>query len=186
MLEQTDAVVVLFDEFDELVRERGAKAEQPFSRLLTTSMLPKLARLRKRGTLVFIIATNNISEFDLAISRRGRFDKVFQVMSPAFEEKLKFTKWGPDKNISINTIFTELDVKIDDDVKRQLGELTFDETDALAVKLAKAKDSQQAIKTLNQQWADSTMQKKVPQTQSAHEEEISWAERCRLEAGFSR
>lgn len=189
MLEQTDAVVVLFDEFDELVRERGAKAEQPFSRLLTTSMLPKLARLRKRGTLVFIIATNNISEFDLAISRRGRFDKVFQVLPPSFQEKMNFTKWGPDKSISIKAIFDELPLKIDDDIIRQLGELTFDETDALAAELVKAKqanDPQQAIRALNQQWMDSTMQKKVPKAQSIREEEITWADRCQVEAGFSR
>jgi hypothetical protein len=54
--------VVLFDEFDELVRERGSDAEA-FSRSLTTAMLPKLANLRKRATLVFIIATNNIDSF---------------------------------------------------------------------------------------------------------------------------
>ena len=72
ILEQTEEVVVLLDEFDELVLDRD-DAEQP-SRLLTTSMLPKLARIHEAGTLVFIIATNNISRFDLAIRRRGRFD----------------------------------------------------------------------------------------------------------------
>src|SRR6202047_2414510 len=67
MLEETERVVVLFDEFDELVRERGSSATEPFSRLLTTAMLPKLASIHKRATLVFIIATNNVGEFDLAI-----------------------------------------------------------------------------------------------------------------------
>jgi hypothetical protein len=78
MLEETERVVVLFDEFDELVRERGSSDAQPFSRLLTTAMLPKLANIHKRATLVFIIATNNIREFDLAIRRPGRFDRVLR------------------------------------------------------------------------------------------------------------
>ena len=88
ILEQTECVVVLFDEFDELVRERASGTEQPFSRLLTTAMLPKLASLRKKGTLVFIIATNNIAQFDLAIRRPGMFDRIFQIMPPTLEEKL--------------------------------------------------------------------------------------------------
>src|SRR5208283_3171273 len=36
MLQETERVVVLFDEFDELVRERVSSDSQPFSRLLTT------------------------------------------------------------------------------------------------------------------------------------------------------
>ena len=43
MLEETEGIVVLFDEFDELVKERGSPDAEPFSRLLTTAMLPKLA-----------------------------------------------------------------------------------------------------------------------------------------------
>ena len=61
MLAETERVVVLFDEFDEFVRERGSSDAEQFSRLLTTAMLPKLASIHKRATLVFIIATNNIA-----------------------------------------------------------------------------------------------------------------------------
>ena len=71
MLQETERVVVLFDEFDELVRERGSSDSQPFSRLLTTAMLPKLASIHKRASLVFIIATNHVGEFDLAIRSRS-------------------------------------------------------------------------------------------------------------------
>jgi SpoVK/Ycf46/Vps4 family AAA+-type ATPase len=49
MLEEAERVVVLFDEFDELVRERGSSDSEPFSRLLTTAMLPKLASIHKRA-----------------------------------------------------------------------------------------------------------------------------------------
>lgn len=88
MLQETEGIVVLFDEFDELVRERGSSDSQPFSRLLTTAMLPKLTSIHRQGSLVFIIATNHISEFDLAIKRRGRFDRVVQVMPPTYESKM--------------------------------------------------------------------------------------------------
>ena len=84
MLEETERVVILFDEFDELVRERGLSGAEPFSRLLTTAMLPKLASIHKRATLVFIIATNNITDFYLAIRRQGRFDHVLQIMPPTY------------------------------------------------------------------------------------------------------
>jgi hypothetical protein len=87
-LEETERVVVLFDEFDELVRERGFSDADAFSRFLTTAMLPKLASIHKKHTLVFIIATNNIEDFDLAIRRQGRFDHVAQVMPPTFESKM--------------------------------------------------------------------------------------------------
>ena len=102
MLEETERVVVLFDEFDELVRERGSPKAEPFSRLLTTAMLPKLTSIHKRATLVFIIATNNIGEFDLAIRRQGRFDRVVQIMPPTFEAKMTKKDWGPQLDISEN------------------------------------------------------------------------------------
>jgi hypothetical protein len=94
-LEESERVVVLFDEFDELVRERGSSRAEPFSRLLTTAMLPKLANIHKRATLVFIIATNNIGEFDLAIRRQGRFDRVVQIMPPTFAAKMTKKDLGP-------------------------------------------------------------------------------------------
>ena len=87
MLEETERVVVLFDEFDEFVRERGSSDAEQFSRLLTTAMLPKLASIHKRRTLVFIIATNNIQQFDLAIQRPGRFDRVVQSNASDFRRK---------------------------------------------------------------------------------------------------
>jgi hypothetical protein len=186
MLEQTDGVVVLFDEFDELVRERGSRAEQPFSRLLTTAMLPKLARLHKRATSVFIIATNNIAEFDLAISRPGRFDRVLQVMPPTFEQKIKHTTWGPAKKIDIGAAFAKIGVHVDSDVEQQLGELTFDECDVFATQLVKASSPQEAIKALKDQWKDCTLQRKVPKPHATNEEETTWADRCKSEAGLSR
>src|SRR5260370_31417496 len=88
MLEQTERVVVLFDEFDELVLERGSPRAEAFSRFLTTAMLPKLASIHNRATLVFIIATNNIEDFDIPIRRQGSFYLVIQIMPPTYKPKL--------------------------------------------------------------------------------------------------
>lgn len=86
MLAASEEIVVLVDEFDEMVRERGA-AKEAFSRFLTTIMLPQLASINGSRKILFILATNHIENFDIAISRQGRFDMILQVMPPTAEAK---------------------------------------------------------------------------------------------------
>jgi hypothetical protein len=181
MLEETERVVVLFDEFDELVRERGSSKAEPFSRLLTTAMLPKLANIRKRGTLVFIIATNNIGEFDLAIRRQGRFDRVVQIMPPTFAAKMTKKDWGPTK-LDLAGKLEALGVALKDDVVEKLGDLTYGECDDFAADLAKAADQQEAVTNLNNHWSHCTLQTSVSQ----EEEKITWRDRCKAETQFNR
>ena len=65
-------------------------------------MIPKLSSIHKRWTLVYIIATNHVGEFDLAIRRRGRFDRVVQSMPPTtYEAKMAKTNWGPERNLNL-------------------------------------------------------------------------------------
>ena len=97
MLATADRIVVLLDEFDEMVRER-VMADNILSRFLTTAMLPKLADINERRRIVFLVATNHIENFDLAISRPGRFDMIVQVMPPTFREKDK--RWGITSHLS--------------------------------------------------------------------------------------
>lgn len=80
--------VVLFDEIDELVREREME-EDAFGRFLTTSMLPKLAELWKGRKILYFVATNHINYFDSAIIRSHRFDALILVGPPSFEAKLE-------------------------------------------------------------------------------------------------
>jgi len=180
MLEETERVVVLFDEFDELVRERGATRSEPFSRLLTTAMLPKLANIHKRATLVFIIATNNVGEFDLAIRRQGRFDRVVQIMPPTLESKMA-RNWGP-KNLNLAPKFHDAAGVLKDDVGDKLRDLTYGECEDLAVDLAGATDQQEAIITLNDHWNRCTLQTSVSQ----EDEKTTWRDRCRAETQFNR
>jgi ATPase family protein associated with various cellular activities (AAA) len=180
MLEETERVVVLFDEFDEFVRERGSSDAEQFSRLLTTAMLPKLASIHKRATLVFIIATNNIQQFDLAIQRPGRFDRVVQIMPPTCRAKLTKKNWGADENIDIGERFSALGVKLAAEIEQRLEELTFLECDGFATELAKATNAQEAIRTLDSHWERCVLHAHVSQ-----DGEVTWADRCRTEAQLS-
>jgi SpoVK/Ycf46/Vps4 family AAA+-type ATPase len=87
MLQRCEQVVVLLDEFDELVRERGEAGEFE-SRFLTTAMLPKLSALSKERRIVYLLATNHLEQFDAAIRRPGRFDVIVPVMVPTLKAKL--------------------------------------------------------------------------------------------------
>jgi hypothetical protein len=85
-LQDLSGVVVLFDEMDALVQTRGSSERLDItSQFLTTSMLPKLARLHDYGRLVFFFATNYQSKFDQAIKRPGRFDLLVFVGPPTWQ-----------------------------------------------------------------------------------------------------
>ena len=86
-LMELDHTVVLFDEIDELVRERDVEPDA-FGRFLTTSMLPKLAELWKQRKVAYFIATNHIEYFDRAVTRAQRFDALIFVTPPSFEKKI--------------------------------------------------------------------------------------------------
>jgi len=83
-------VVLLFDELDALVQKRDKSGSPDTeSRFLTTYMLPKLAKLHSRGRLIFLMATNYQENFDEAIKRAGRFDRLFCMGPPTLEEKCR-------------------------------------------------------------------------------------------------
>jgi hypothetical protein len=87
-LSELDHVVVLFDEIDELVRERDMEKDA-FGRFLTTSMLPKLAELWEARKILYFVATNHINYFDSAIIRSHRFDSLMLVSPPSCTAKIK-------------------------------------------------------------------------------------------------
>lgn len=87
LLMQLDRCVVLFDEIDELIQERSRDDSDPFGRFLTTSMLPKIAKLWKQRRLIFFVATNHVSRADAAITRTSRFDARIFVAPPGLEVK---------------------------------------------------------------------------------------------------
>jgi ATPase family associated with various cellular activities (AAA) len=93
MFAMVEQIVVFLDEFDEMGRDR-TQSQDLLSRLITTSMLPKLAAINDERKIVFLLATNHVSNFDAAFSRGGRFDMVLQVMPPTTDAKLGFPEWA--------------------------------------------------------------------------------------------
>lgn len=124
-----DQIVVLLDEFDELVREREVAGELE-SRFLTTAMLPKIAALHERRRLVYIVATNHLEQFDAAISRPGRFDVIVPVMPPT--AGAKFEKWPA---LAEARKILVADETPEDEVDPMIGDLTYAETEDLADRL---------------------------------------------------
>jgi hypothetical protein len=118
-LMELDHAVVLFDEPDELVREREGAADA-FGRFLTTSMLPKLAELWKQRRIMYFLATNHIRFFDAAIVRSERFDILVFVGLPSFEKKKK--QLEDDYQISLAVEKDEIQSVLDK-VGNQIAEL---------------------------------------------------------------
>jgi hypothetical protein len=139
MLSAAERVVVFLDEVDELMRDREDKdGTETSSRLLTTSMLTRIVRLRESRRVVFLVATNHIEHFDPAIVRPGRFDLVLPVLPPTIAAKTeKWTKLG-EVLAAANTR----------DNQKALASLTYDESAALAARVAQL-DERAGLDELN-------------------------------------
>jgi len=133
MLEHCERIVVLLDEFDELMRDRDAGELE--SRFLTTAMLPKLAALSRERRIVYLAATNHLEQFDAAIRRPGRFDLIVPVMPPTTESKLR--KW-PVLDRAVKRIEAH-DATAARRARRELHDLTFGEAKELAERVAGVK-----------------------------------------------
>ncbi len=83
-LNKLNRVVLLFDEFDELIRARSTNISESttINSLITATLLPKLDFLHNNNSLVFIICTNHIGNIDPAILRGGRIDHKIGVPPP--------------------------------------------------------------------------------------------------------
>jgi len=142
MIASLECVVVLVDEIDELVRARENETDAS-SRFLTTSLLPKLASINASRRLVFIVATNHIESFDLAISRPGRFDVILQIMPPTAEQKL--LEW-PELGAALAKGADKVRQK---QLAAELDALTYSEAEQLARRLASRPDGLEASELLD-------------------------------------
>ena len=163
MLEAAELMVVLFDEFDELVRERDVPGSESVSRFLTTAMLPKLAALSERRRILYILATNHLERFDTAISRPGRFDLIVPVMPPTLESKLQ--TW-PQVGTLLKAYGVGSRRRPDIDLRRDLADLTYLEFKSILPVLDRVRsrsELEQVISdaasraTMNQTLGDSAM-----------------------------
>lgn len=146
MLATAEQVVVLLDEFDEMGRDR-AQSTEALSRFITTSMLPKLAAINKGRKIVFLLATNYVSQFDAAFSRGGRFDMILQVMPPTKEAKLGFSSWSSVLRDALDKIKGrtgaegEAEGAAEGEAEGYLADLTYLETQQLVASLGPDMDA---------------------------------------------
>jgi hypothetical protein len=167
MLAASEEIVVLLDEFDEMVRERSSSDSEVLSRFLTTAMLPKLSLINKRRSIVFILATNHIEEFDFAISRMGRFDRIFQIMPPTAKEKRR--RWK-----------SEL-AKVPAGYNKKLELLTFSECEKVADALRAGGPS---MKTLDRAVKSCTLRKHARPEGDKYQ--LTWEEQCKNQRRYIR
>ena len=174
MLAVAERILVLLDEFDEMVRERGI-ATDVLSRFLTAAMLPKLHKINDNRSLVFVVATNHIEAFDVAIKRPGRFDVILQVMPPTADEKLS-------KQPGLLNLADEHLSEVD--LRQQLDPLTFLETEFLRRKLATAPTAAAKHRLLKSAYEGCTLRSKTKLGND--EEEKEWSVICKEQSRFSR
>ncbi|WP_411728329.1 AAA family ATPase [Methyloglobulus sp.] len=80
-------VVILFDEFDPVLKRRDSGNNNPLSvfSFLTPGMLPKLKDLHtqaEKRSVAYVLVTNLIGELDEAAVRQGRFDERLGIYPP--------------------------------------------------------------------------------------------------------
>jgi SpoVK/Ycf46/Vps4 family AAA+-type ATPase len=150
-----------------MVRERASSDSEVLSRFLTTAMLPKLSLVNKRRSIVFILATNHIEEFDFAISRMGRFDRNFQIMPPTAKEKRR--RW------------TSALSKISEKMDNKLELLTFSECDKLVEELETGSPPGQ---TLNRAVRSCTLRKNA--RPEGDENQLTWEEQYEDQRKYNR
>ncbi len=124
-LMELDRCVVLFDEIDELMRERETEPDA-FGRFLTTSMLPKLAELWKQRRILYFVATNHVGHFDQALTRSQRFDALILVPPPAFAAKMKrlvdiLSRFDSTMAVDVRVTRAQVQKELDAIAKEQAG-----------------------------------------------------------------
>jgi SpoVK/Ycf46/Vps4 family AAA+-type ATPase len=176
MLASTERIVVLLDEFDELVQDRDQSDAESSSRFLTTAMLPKIAELADRRRIVYLLATNHIERFDDAISRAGRFDLVIPVLPPSLEAK--WNHW-PAVEETLERIYTGT---LPESVRATLDDLTFLEFRQFADQAAQFADADAANLKIADLVKTATMLKPL----SAGEPLDSWKARIKNQSSRNR
>jgi len=181
MLVAAERIVVLFDEFDEMMRDRALANTEAVSRFLTTAMLPKLTSINDNRRIVFILATNYIDQFDFAISRPGRFDTVLQVMPPALDAKL--TRW-PEVKEKLDALSLSIDQH--PKIREHLTPLTYKEFETISKRLQGAADQEQALSIIETAFNSCILQRKIPDSQSPQQNATSWQKRCEEQVHYIR
>jgi ATPase family associated with various cellular activities (AAA) len=173
MLAIAERVLVLLDEFDEMVRARES-ATDVLSRFLTAAMLPKLHKINDNRRLVFVVATNHIEAFDVAIRRPGRFDVILQIMPPTAVEKL--SRWSDLSGLTASGISQH-------ELIQNITPLTYAETEILVRQISAATTPVRKREILEGAHVHCTLLTVVNPTESPPR---TWEDVCKTQSGISR
>jgi hypothetical protein len=102
-------------------------------------------------------------------------------MPPTYEAKIGKHNWGREKSLDLAKKLQELKVDLTEEIKRQIGDLTYDECESFVTELFKAQTPQAAASALAAIWNQCTLQTSVSQ----EAEKTTWGDRCRVEAQLS-
>lgn len=169
MLASIERVVVLLDEFDEMVRDRADNDSEMTSRFLTTAMLPKLALVNERRRIVFILATNHLEKFDFAIRRSGRFDITLPVMPPTYQAKCEHDVPFKEKIEALG---------LQQLLKDKVADLTYPEFKELSKMATGAATPEALEKKINECYGRCTLAQKA--------NDKTWKELCKEQSRQSR
>lgn len=120
-----DHCVVLFDECDELFRERRTESGslRTILTFATASMLPKLQALHSLRRVIFVVATNYLHNIDDAVRRGGRFSmRVFFDRPDSAARKMLITRELARMGLERNMSKADIDKRVCD-----TSGLTFDD-----------------------------------------------------------
>jgi len=135
ILGELPKVVILFDEIDQLLRDRNQDQHAGGGALqfMTTSMLTKFQNLRQHKINVFVLTTNKFEGLDSAIRRAGRFDRHMPVMPPDAPSRVAILtfllkKFDADRHTQFSKHISKRDLSV---VANQTCLFTFPELQGL-------------------------------------------------------
>ena len=142
VLQEQQDIIILFDEIDQFLLDRGSQAyreqQGTIFQFLTPGMLTKFQDLRDKKRSIFIVATNYEDRIDSAIKRQGRIDDRLLLSLPDKArrreflwrflcDKLALLKDAPDWKDYLATAKVRGDAKaLFDAAKMELDELRKD------------------------------------------------------------
>jgi hypothetical protein len=175
-IEEIDSTVVFLDEFDELFKARTTADADAVSRFFTTALLPELAEINATRRVVLLLATNHIDKFDDAITRRGRFDVIVQVLPPTREDK--FWKWP-----NLKTHLHNEKVKITKELTQYIEAFTFQEMDDLSNEVTHQSGVQEILETIERRHLSCTLNQLIG---DAERPSTTWRDVCVEQRKFIR
>ncbi|MEI8216506.1 MAG: CDC48 family AAA ATPase [Eubacteriales bacterium] len=82
--------IIFFDEIDSLAPKRGSGGgDSGVSERVLSQLLVEIDGIEKRDGIMILAATNRVDILDPALLRSGRFDIIYNILEPCFEDALE-------------------------------------------------------------------------------------------------